>query len=80
MLALWVALGALAFLLLLGLVWPYALLRLLMAPLTRSVLWLRVSGRLPAGPFVLLSSPYNPLGWLLLLAASPRRLRFLVLA
>ena len=83
LLALWVALGALASLSLMGLLWPYALLRLVMALLTRSVLWLRSAGAasLPSsGPFVLLCSPLSYLGWLLLLAASPRRLRFLVLA
>lgn len=59
---------------------PYATLRLGMALLTRSALWLRAEGGLPSGPVVLACTPLSYLGWLLLLAASRRRLRLLLLA
>jgi acyl-[acyl-carrier-protein]-phospholipid O-acyltransferase/long-chain-fatty-acid--[acyl-carrier-protein] ligase len=68
---------------LVGWVWPYVGLKLGMWLLTRSLLWLRVRGRghLPrTGPVLLVSSPLSYLGWLLLLAASPRRIRFVILA
>src|SRR5262245_22330842 len=64
-------------------VWPYLGLRLAMAILTRSVMWLRVRGRscVPrTGPVLLVCSPLSYLGWLLILTACPRRVRFLILA
>ncbi len=80
----WVVFPALAVALLaVAWMWPYLGLRLLMVVLTRSLLWLRVAGRavVPrSGPLVVVSTPLNYLGWLVLLAACPRRLRFVVLA
>ncbi|MGL4552796.1 MAG: lysophospholipid acyltransferase family protein, partial [Gemmataceae bacterium] len=62
--------------------WPYLALRAAMAAVTRSVLWLRVEGGPvpPAGPLLMVTGPAGHLGWLNLLAACPRRVRFLVLA
>jgi acyl-[acyl-carrier-protein]-phospholipid O-acyltransferase/long-chain-fatty-acid--[acyl-carrier-protein] ligase len=71
-----------AALLLAGWIWPYVGLRLGMAILTRSLVWLRVGGRehVPAsGPVLLVANPLSPLAWLLLLAACPRKVRFVVL-
>lgn len=61
----------------------YSGLRLLMTLLGRSLLWLRVSGKdnVPStGPVLLLSPPVSYMGWLLVLAACPRRVRFVILA
>ena len=81
MIALGVLAGAVALFALAAAVWPYLGLRMAMAIITRSVLWLRVRGGVPAtGPLLLLSGPVSYLGWLNLLAACPRRVRFLVLA
>lgn len=69
--------------LLVGWVWPYVGLKLTMWVVTRSLLWLRVRGRgnLPSkGPVLLVANPVNYLGWLILLAACPRRVRFVILA
>jgi acyl-[acyl-carrier-protein]-phospholipid O-acyltransferase/long-chain-fatty-acid--[acyl-carrier-protein] ligase len=63
--------------------WPYAGLRLLINILTRSLLWLRVDGRhlVPrSGPLLLVCNPASYLAWLVILAACPRRLRFVILA
>jgi acyl-[acyl-carrier-protein]-phospholipid O-acyltransferase/long-chain-fatty-acid--[acyl-carrier-protein] ligase len=63
--------------------WPYAALRVIMRLLTRSLLWLRVDGRhlVPrTGPLVVVCTPLSYLGWLVLLTACPRRLRFVILA
>ncbi|MFO0846313.1 MAG: AMP-binding protein [Gemmataceae bacterium] len=68
---------------LVGGVWPYVGLKLTMWVVARSLLWLRVRGaaNLPrTGPVLLVANPVNYLGWLLLLAASPRRVRFVILA
>ncbi len=70
----------LAALTLLAVCWPYYALRLVMRFVTRSVLWLRVEGTVPPGPAIILSSPLSYLGWLILLVAAPRRVRFLILA
>jgi len=62
--------------------WPYSALRLAMRLLTRTLLWLRVVNRsvVPRrGPLLLVCTPLSYLGWLVLLAACPRRLRFVVL-
>ena len=69
--------------LVLFLVRPYTAVWLAMLVLTRSLLWLRSRGRahVPAtGPVLLLCNPLSYLGWLLLLTACPRRVRFLILA
>jgi acyl-[acyl-carrier-protein]-phospholipid O-acyltransferase/long-chain-fatty-acid--[acyl-carrier-protein] ligase len=69
--------------LLLLLIRPYAAVRLAMLAVTRSVLWLRAEGRanVPAkGPVLLVCNPLSYLGWLLVLAACPRRVRFVILA
>ncbi len=78
-----VILGVVLLLLLAGWLWPYAALRVIMRLLTRSLLWLRVDGRhlVPrTGPLVVVSTPLSYLGWLILLGACPRRLRFVILA
>jgi acyl-[acyl-carrier-protein]-phospholipid O-acyltransferase/long-chain-fatty-acid--[acyl-carrier-protein] ligase len=75
--------AAVAIVLLVGTLWPYVGLRMLMAVLSRSAFWLRVGGRqhLPAsGPVLLVANSVGHLGWLFFLAACPRRVRFLVLA
>lgn len=80
---LWVLAGTVAVLVLIALFAPYAGLRLAMAAVTRSVLWLRVFDRAnvpPSGPLLLLSAPLSYLAWLILLSACPRRVRFLILA
>jgi acyl-[acyl-carrier-protein]-phospholipid O-acyltransferase/long-chain-fatty-acid--[acyl-carrier-protein] ligase len=62
---------------------PRLLLRTAMVVVSCSLLWLRVRGRhhLPAtGAVLLVANPVSYLGWLLLLAASRRRLRFVILA
>ena len=53
------------------------------ALLTRTLLWLRVDNRgvVPRkGPVLVVSTPLSYLGWLVLLVACPRRVRFVVLA
>ncbi|MFQ3649158.1 MAG: AMP-binding protein [Gemmataceae bacterium] len=82
-----IVLLALAGLVLLGLIGlalaPYATLRFLMTVLGRSFFWHRVEGAglmPPTGPLLLVHGPINPLAWLHLLWASPRPIRFLVLA
>lgn len=68
---------------LVGWVWPYVGLKLAMWLLTRSLFWLRVRGKanLPrTGPVLLVANPLSYLGWLILLAATPRRVRFVILA
>src|SRR5262249_30412481 len=69
-------------LVLLAVCMPYLTLRALMLLVTRSVLWLRTEGaaNVPSGPLILLASPLSYLGWLIVLAACPRRVRFLILA
>jgi acyl-[acyl-carrier-protein]-phospholipid O-acyltransferase/long-chain-fatty-acid--[acyl-carrier-protein] ligase len=65
-----------------ALLWPGLLLRVGVRLLTRSLLWLRVEGPSavpPTGPVVVVCSPLSYLGWLVLLAACPRRLRFVLL-
>jgi acyl-[acyl-carrier-protein]-phospholipid O-acyltransferase/long-chain-fatty-acid--[acyl-carrier-protein] ligase len=72
----------LAGLLLAALLWPFLVLRGAVRLLTRTLLWLRVDGQSlipPTGPLVVVCSAVSYLGWLVLLAASPRRLRFVVL-
>jgi acyl-[acyl-carrier-protein]-phospholipid O-acyltransferase / long-chain-fatty-acid--[acyl-carrier-protein] ligase len=62
---------------------PYAAVKLALLAVTRSVLWIRSEGRsnVPAkGPAVLVCNPLSYLGWLLILTACPRRVRFLILA
>jgi acyl-[acyl-carrier-protein]-phospholipid O-acyltransferase/long-chain-fatty-acid--[acyl-carrier-protein] ligase len=71
--------------LLLGWLWlrPSLAVRLVMAVLTRSVLWLRLEGRqrMPRdGPVLLVCGPLSYLGWLLVYLASPRPVRFVILA
>ncbi|NBO91411.1 MAG: acyl-[ACP]--phospholipid O-acyltransferase, partial [Planctomycetia bacterium] len=80
--ALGVAVGIAGLTVLTACVRPYFGLRLLMALIGHSLLWLRVEGRsrMPSGPLLLLSGKRNFLSWLHLLAASPRRVRFLMLA
>jgi acyl-[acyl-carrier-protein]-phospholipid O-acyltransferase/long-chain-fatty-acid--[acyl-carrier-protein] ligase len=78
--ALSVALLAAA-LLALGLLYPHVLLRGLLAVMARSLFWVRVRGAEhipPRGGALLISAPVTYLGWLLLLAASPRRIRFVI--
>jgi acyl-[acyl-carrier-protein]-phospholipid O-acyltransferase/long-chain-fatty-acid--[acyl-carrier-protein] ligase len=83
---LWVGVGLgvpLIGIVLLGLLWPYGLLRFVLALLTRSLFWLRVKGseHIPArGGALLVCNPVGYLGWLLVLAASPRKVRFIILA
>lgn len=75
--------GIVLALVLLAALFPYSALRLLMALLGRSLLWLRVQGRdkvLRDGPVLLVCNYLGPFGWLLVLAACPRRVRFLMLA
>jgi 1-acyl-sn-glycerol-3-phosphate acyltransferase len=72
-----------AALLLLCWLWACGPLRLVLALLSRSLWWLRVSGRrnLPArGAALLVCNPVSPLDWLLLLAAWRRPIRPVVLA
>jgi acyl-[acyl-carrier-protein]-phospholipid O-acyltransferase/long-chain-fatty-acid--[acyl-carrier-protein] ligase len=72
-----------AFVLLAVWMWPYNAVRLLMRLVTHSLLWLRVHDRhvVPRrGPLVVVCTPVSYLGWLLLLTACPRRLRFVILA
>ena len=62
---------------------PYNSLRLLMSWLGYSLFWHRVQGAglmPPSGPLLLVHGPIQPLAWLHLLWASPRPVRFLVLA
>lgn len=62
---------------------PYTGLRLLMALVGRSLLWQRSQGRdrVPRqGGVLLVCNPVSYLGWLLVLAACPRRVRFVILA
>jgi acyl-[acyl-carrier-protein]-phospholipid O-acyltransferase/long-chain-fatty-acid--[acyl-carrier-protein] ligase len=69
--------------LLIALLWPYATLRILMWLVAHSLLWLRTAGRqvVPLrGPLLLVCAPLSYLGWLVVLVACPRRLRFVVLA
>jgi acyl-[acyl-carrier-protein]-phospholipid O-acyltransferase/long-chain-fatty-acid--[acyl-carrier-protein] ligase len=73
-----VALGIVA-----ALVAPYGTLRGILTLLGRCLFWHRVegAGRMPpTGPLLLVHGPINPLAWLHLLWASPRPIRFLVLA
>jgi acyl-[acyl-carrier-protein]-phospholipid O-acyltransferase/long-chain-fatty-acid--[acyl-carrier-protein] ligase len=62
---------------------PDLAIRLVMAILTRSLLWLRLEGRkqIPGSGAVLLAcSPLSYLGWLLIYLASARPVRFVILA
>jgi acyl-[acyl-carrier-protein]-phospholipid O-acyltransferase/long-chain-fatty-acid--[acyl-carrier-protein] ligase len=62
---------------------PRLLLQAFMAIVTRSLLWLRVHDRqrLPGrGSVLLVANPVSYLGWLVLLAACRRRVRFVILA
>ncbi len=62
---------------------PYSAVWLSMLAITRSILWIRSEGRtrVPAsGPVLMLCNPISYLGWLLVLTACPRRVRFLILA
>ena len=61
---------------------PAVATRLIMALLTRSLMWLRVEGRgaLPRrGGVLLVCNPLSYLGWLLVHSASPRPIRFVIL-
>ena len=84
--ALWIfliALGVVVLGIVFAVVAPYASLRLVLAVLGRSFFWHRVEGTglmPPTGPLLLVHGPINPFAWLHLLWASPRRVRFLVLA
>ena len=62
---------------------PYSAVRLSMLAVTRSILWIHSEGRshVPTtGPVLMLCNPLSYLGWLLILTACPRRVRFLILA
>src|SRR4051794_14474168 len=62
---------------------PHLLVRLGVAAVARSVLWLSVAGKADVprtGPLVLVCNPLSYLGWLLVDLASPRRVRFVVLS
>jgi acyl-[acyl-carrier-protein]-phospholipid O-acyltransferase/long-chain-fatty-acid--[acyl-carrier-protein] ligase len=68
---------------LLSAIWPYAGLRLLMVFLSRSLFWLRVDGQpqVPStGAVLLVANPVSYLGWLHLLVACRRPVRFVMLA
>jgi acyl-[acyl-carrier-protein]-phospholipid O-acyltransferase/long-chain-fatty-acid--[acyl-carrier-protein] ligase len=84
--ALWIfliALGVVVLGILFTVVAPYAGLRLVLTFLGRSFFWHRADGTglmPPSGPLLLVHGPINPFDWLHLLWASPRRIRFLVLA
>jgi acyl-[acyl-carrier-protein]-phospholipid O-acyltransferase / long-chain-fatty-acid--[acyl-carrier-protein] ligase len=63
--------------------WPYGALRAGLTLLSHTLFWLRSRGgeHIPArGGALLVANPVSYLGWLLLLAASPRKIHFLVLA
>jgi acyl-[acyl-carrier-protein]-phospholipid O-acyltransferase/long-chain-fatty-acid--[acyl-carrier-protein] ligase len=65
------------------LVRPDLATRLVMGILARSLLWLRVEGkqRLPrSGGVLLVCNPLSYLGWLMVYLASPRPVRFVILA
>ncbi|MFO0876833.1 MAG: AMP-binding protein [Gemmataceae bacterium] len=76
------ALVVLAYLLLMW-VWPYQALKVAMALVSRTLIWLHAQERplVPtSGPVLLIASPVSYMGWLLIVAACPRPVRCLILA
>lgn len=63
--------------------WPTLAARLILAVVSRSLLWLHARERAnvpSSGPVLLVSNPVSYLAWTLIYQACPRRVRFLMLA